>query len=178
MLPLLLCVMFADPAVEPTGKAELRLEFSAKKFDPMKPGEETVKGVIVNNTGKPIQVPMYYDGRTAQLVAQPRGGPFGRWETRLFVRSPLARKTVEVKPSARHVIFELKLADILRTNRDGKQPFGWSWVARSAPPPSPAVSRAGEVFPGKIKFVLRFGETATKAESPPAELEIVTGKKK
>src|SRR5262245_50970907 len=62
MLPLLLCVMLTEPRIEPPGKAELRLVFSAKTFDPLKPGKETVKGVIINNTAKPIKVPADYDG--------------------------------------------------------------------------------------------------------------------
>src|SRR5262245_36578638 len=176
MLPLLLCVMLADPRVEPKGKAEVRLEFSSKTFDPLKPGKETVKGVLINNTGKPIQVPSFYDGTKVQLIALPREKGFGRWEMNLFVRAGV-RTTVEVKPMKRHVLFELKLAEVLPVKREGKAMYGWSWPARSAPPSSPAAGRTGVVTPGKIKFVVRFAGEGGKAESPPVELEIVEGKK-
>jgi hypothetical protein len=40
------------------------------------------------------------------------------------------------------------------------------------------VGPGGEVAPGKVKFVLRLNGKGHKAESAPAELEIVAGEKK
>src|SRR5262245_33838154 len=112
MLPLLLCVMLAGQPVEPPGKVEVRLEFSSKTFDPMKPGKETVKGVLINNTDRPVPVPAWYDGRYVQIKAVPREG-VGSWELMLYAPKDEKMKWGELKPGARKVLFELKLAEAM-----------------------------------------------------------------
>jgi hypothetical protein len=176
MLPLLFLVLLAEPPVEPSGKAELRLEFSSKTFDPMKPGKETLKGVIINNTGKPIKVPMDYDGNALQIEAL-RSGTARSWTMSLYVRVPHKPKWVEVKPGARKVLFELQLADAMPIKREGASPLTWGWIARRGCPASPAVDSSGGVVFGKTKYALRLNGKGLKAESLPVELEIVASKK-
>src|SRR5262245_19741602 len=103
MLTFLLCALVVEPRVEPAGKVEIRLEFSSKTFEPLKPGKETVKGVVVNNTGKPIMVPTVYDGRAVQIETRPRAKKVRGWNLRLFVHERRDPKWVELKPGARKV---------------------------------------------------------------------------
>jgi hypothetical protein len=177
MLPLLFCALLAEPRIEPPGKAELRLEFSSKKFDPLKPGKETVRGVIINNTGKPIKVPTDYDGKALQMKALLDGKAFDRKPMNLYVRGGHEPKWVELKPGARKVLFEWKLADIMPTKRAESAPLEWGSNVRFGSPASPAVDYRGGIVFGKTRYVLRFNGKGVMAESPKAGLEIVASKK-
>jgi hypothetical protein len=143
----------------------------------MKPGKETVKGVLINNTGKPIKVPTDYDGNALQMKALLDGKAFGRGPMYLYVRGPHEPKWVELKPGARKVLFEWKLADIMPTKREGAAPLEWHSNARFSSPASPAVDHSGGIVFGKAKYVLHFKGKGIKAESSSVELEIVAAKK-
>ncbi len=171
MFAFLLLLPCAD--AEPTGKAEIKLEFSHPRFAPLKPGKETVKAVLVNNTGKPIKVPARLDNGALRLVAPAEKAAGIRFEMTLFVRDRREAEWAEVKAGARRVLFELALADILPSKREPKAMYGWDWPARMMSPPSPAHGSKGEVAHGKIRLKAVLNGMGVKAESPAAELEIV-----
>lgn len=177
-MPLLLCAVLAHQPVEPPGKVELRLVFSSEKFDPTRPGKETVKGIVVNNSGKPVPVPAWYDGRYAQIKAGPREA-VGSWELMLYGPMDEKMKWVEVRPGARKVLFELKLAEAMPLKREKGASLQWWWYAKFlTPPASPALNREGSVVAGKMALHLRLAdEKGFKVESPKVEVEVVAGKK-
>lgn len=129
----------ADSSTEPkTGMTySVNLVLSERGLNPAKP-KGNLKCVVRNDTSKPVEVPVGYDGeqvllRSGQLTLHPafsirdRASP--NQESRL--------KMAVLRPGQEQVVFELPLARILRLDEQADKEWRWNWPRRPEPPRSP-----------------------------------------
>lgn len=129
----------ADSSTEPKSGMtySVNLVLSERELNPAKP-KGTLECVVQNDTSKPVEVPVGYDGeqvllRSGQLTLHPafssRDQSSPKQENRL--------KMAVLRPGQEQVVFELPLARILRLDEQADREWSWNWPRRPEPPRSP-----------------------------------------
>jgi hypothetical protein len=163
------------PAAPPAG-VKVKLTISAQEFDPSKPSKAFVRVVVENKSDAAIAVGVGYDGKTNVLEGT---GERLRWELSLFpFKRDVAVKTSQVSPGKELQLFELPLDEILfqgqaENVKASERKWGWTWIARPAPPRSPIHAMRGKGYVPSATF-----RAIVSINGKPAASEKVTLKVK
>ena len=133
-----------------TSSVVLQLTVSTKEYDPAKPSGSLICAVV-NQSTKPIKIPIRYNGIELVLFGQGQGH---RWASAM--RAPLRQANSqawkELPPKDKQVLLEQPFKEILpqatAKGRLARPQWGWDWRARPAPPMSPITQpRSHQLIP-------------------------------